>query len=333
MKKTRPMKLSDLAVLAGVSTATVSRALAGSDLIGADTRARIRALAAEHGVRPNQQARNFRLRSTGAIGLVLPLGHARLQHLSDPFFLQLMGELADRLVEHDYDIMLSRVIPADEDWLDKLVDGGRVDGVLLIGQSDQTATIDRVARHYPPLVVWGAARPDHAHLTVGSDNRAGGALAARHFSAGGRRRLAFVGDPLLPEFADRLDGFRDGAGESGLAVELLDTAMEPVAVHDRMVARLRHAPPPDAIFAVSDQIAVTVLRALAEAGLAVPDDVAVIGYDDVALAAHTSPPLTTVRQDLQRGAALMVEALLARIAGREAASTLLAPELIVRRSA
>jgi DNA-binding LacI/PurR family transcriptional regulator len=85
------MKLADLAVLAGVSTATVSRALAGHSSVNAQTRARIQALAQEHDVRPNQLARNLRLKSTGAIGLVLPLGHARTQHLTDPFFLTLLG--------------------------------------------------------------------------------------------------------------------------------------------------------------------------------------------------------------------------------------------------
>ncbi len=107
------MKLADLAALAGVSTSTVSRALAGHPSISAATQARVKALAREHDVRPNQLARNLRLKSTGAIGLALPLGHARTQHLTDPFFLTLLGFLADLLVERGYDILLSRVIPAD----------------------------------------------------------------------------------------------------------------------------------------------------------------------------------------------------------------------------
>jgi DNA-binding LacI/PurR family transcriptional regulator len=94
-------------VLAGVSTATVSRALAGHSSVNAQTRARIQALAQEHDVRPNQLARNLRLKSTGAIGLVLPLGHARTQHLTDPFFLTLLGLLADLLVERGYDILVT----------------------------------------------------------------------------------------------------------------------------------------------------------------------------------------------------------------------------------
>jgi len=327
------MKLADLAALAGVSTSTVSRALAGHPSISAATQARVQALAREHDVRPNQLARNLRLKSTGAIGLALPLGHARTQHLTDPFFLTLLGFLADLLVERGYDILLSRVIPDSDDWLDRLIDSGRIDGLLLVGQSDQSAVIERVAARYRPLVVWGANRPGQQHLTIGSDNVAGGRLAARRLLDGGRRRLLFVGDPAPPEFADRLAGFRAEAEAAGIAIDVLETAMAPDAVHAALHARLARAPAPDGLFAASDIVAMTALRTLAEAGVEVSRDAAVIGYDDVTLAAHTSPSLTTIRQDLEAGARLMVDALLARIAGEPAASAILPPHLIARASA
>lgn len=327
------MKLADLAVIAGVSTATVSRALSGHTSVSKATQERIRALAQEHGVRPNQLARNLRMRNTGAIGLAMPLGHARTQHLTDPFFLGLLGFLADLLVERGYDILLSRVLPDGSDWLDRLVDSGRIDGLLLVGQSDQSETIERVATRYAPLVVWGANRPGQRHVTIGSDNVLGGRIAARHLLGLGRRRLLFVGDPAPPEFADRLNGFRATAAEAGVEVEVLATEMDPDNVHVAMRARLAHAPVPDAVFAASDVAAMSVLRALTEAGLDVPGAVAVIGYDDVSLAAHTSPPLTTIRQDLVAGTALMVDTLLRRIAGEPAESAIVAPQLIVRASA
>lgn len=327
------MKLADLAALAGVSTSTVSRALAGHPSISAATQARVKALAREHDVRPNQLARNLRLKSTGAIGLALPLGHARTQHLTDPFFLTLLGFLADLLVERGYDILLSRVLPDSDDWLDRLIDGGRIDGLLLVGQSDQSAVIERVAARYRPLVVWGANRPGQQQLTIGSDNVAGGELAARHLVAQGRRRLLFVGDPAPPEFADRLAGFRTGAAAAGVAVDVLETAMTPDAVHAGLRLLLTQRNAPDGIFAASDIVAMAALRTLAEAGVEVPRDTAVIGYDDVTMAAHTSPPLTTIRQDLAAGARLMVEALLARIAGEDTASAIIPPDLVVRASA
>lgn len=327
------MKLADLAALAGVSTATVSRALAGHSSVNTQTRERIRALAREHDVRPNQLARNLRLKSTGAIGLVLPLGHARTQHLTDPFFLSLLGFLADLLVERGYDILLSRVIPDADDWLERVVDSGRIDGLLLVGQSDQFAVIERVAQRYPPLVVWGAHREGQHHLTIGSDNVAGGGLAARHLIEQGRKRLLFVGDPAPPEFADRLAGFTAAAGDAGVACEVLATAMMPENVHAAVAQRLAEGPVPDAIFAASDVAAMSVLRALAEAGIDVPGTTAVIGYDDVTLAAHTSPSLTTIRQDLAIGAGLMVDRLLKRIAGEPADSAIVPPTLVERQSA
>lgn len=329
---TRPMRLADLAALAGVSTSTVSRALAGHSSVNVATRDRIQALAREHDVRPNQLARNLRLRSTGAIGLALPLGHAKTQHLTDPFFLTLLGFLADGLVERGYDILLSRVIPEANDWLDRLVDSGRIDGLLLVGQSDQYDTIERVAGRYGPLVVWGVNRPGQRHVTIGSDNILGGRIAAEHLIARGRRRLLFLGDPAPPEFGERHQGFVAAAGEAGLEVELLSTAVEPDAVRASLGARLARGVAPDGIFAVSDVAAMSALAALAERGLDVPRDVGIVGYDDVTLAAHTSPPLTTIRQDLALGASLMVERLLRRIEGEAAPSAVVVPELVVRGS-
>ena len=324
------MRLADLAAMAGVSTATVSRALSGHPSVNQGTRERLQALAREHGFRPNEVARNLRLRSTRAIGLVLPLGHARTQHLTDPFFLTLLGFLSDRLVERGYDILLSRVIPTDESWLDRLIDGGRIDGLLLVGQSDQTAVIDRAAARYRPLVVWGAARADQVHVTIGSDNVLGGRIAATHLVERGRQRLLFLGDPSPPEFADRLAGFRTAAQEAGHSVEVLATAMSPDAVHASMTHRLTRGAAPDGIFAASDVAAMSALRALSDAGIDVPGQASVVGYDDVTIAAHTSPPLTTIRQDLERGSELMVDRLLRRIAGEEAGSAFVAPELVVR---
>jgi DNA-binding LacI/PurR family transcriptional regulator len=157
-------------------------------------------------------------------------------------------------------------------------------------------------------------------------------MAAEHLIAGGRRRLLFLGDPAPPEFADRRTGFFAGAGEAGLAVEMLPTTTDPDAVHNTLRARLQKGTPPDGIFAVSDVAAMSALRALAETGLDVPGDVAIVGYDDVSLASHTSPPLTTIRQDLASGATLMVDRLLRRIEGQEVSSALVHPELIVRGS-
>ncbi len=327
--------LADLAKLAGVSPSTVSRALAGNTLISAATRERLVRLAREHGFQPNPMARGLRLGRTQAIAVVLPLGHETGQPLSDPFFITLLGHLADALSERGYDLLLSRVIPADDHWLDTLADSGRVDGVVVVGQSDQTAVLDRVAARYPPLVVWGAHRSGQRHVTVGSDNRLGGEIATQRLIAGGRRRLAFFGNPDAPELAQRHEGFLAACRAEGIEADA-GTVVTPLTAdgaYKAIEARLAAAAAPDGIVAASDVIAMSALRALAERGLAVPGDVAVVGYDDVMLAAHTTPPLTTIRQDLAQGARLLVDLLMRAIAGESVASAVMAPTLIVRGSA
>lgn len=161
----RVRNITDLAKLAGVSPGTVSRALADSQLIAKKTRERIQQMAREHDFRPNVMARNLRIKRAGAIGVLIPLGHETGQHISDPFFMTLLGHLADALTERGHDLLLSRVIPADPGWLSRVVDSGRVDGVILIGQSDQLTVIDTVAARYLPMVAWGANLPGQVHCS------------------------------------------------------------------------------------------------------------------------------------------------------------------------
>lgn len=326
--------LVELAKIAGVSVSTVSRALSDHSRVSSATKVRIRALAAEHGFRLNQTASALRRQRTGAIGVVIPLGHDVDQSLSDPFFMALLGPLADALADAGYDLLLSRVIPEGSDWLDGMVSSGRVDGVILIGQSDQTDVIEAVARGGAPIVVWGASRPGMAQITVGTDNRAGGELAARHLIAIGRRRLAFLGDPSVPEFADRHAGFHAVIAQTaGIEETVLPLHLTERDAYGETARFLAGAPSPDGIFAASDVVAMSAMRAIVDRGLRVPHDVAVIGFDDIGLAAHVVPPLTTIRQDVRRGARLLVDLLLARIAGDTVTSVTMPPELILRTSA
>lgn len=327
--------LAELARLAGVSVSTVSRALAGNPRIASQTRERIAELAREHSFRFNQMARNLRLGRSGAVGVVLPLGHETDQHLSDPFFMSLIGPLADALTERGYDLLLSRVVPQDDDWLHRITGAGRIDGLLIIGQSDQLEVIEREAQRYKPMIVWGAHIDGLHQITVGSDNLLGGQLAAEHLIRQGRRQLAFLGNPGVPEFAARYTGFQRAIAGAGLEVSqsLLPVHLTTQAAYVEVGAFLADQPPPDGIVAASDVIAMSVLRVLSERGLSVPKDVSVVGYDDLSVSAHTSPPLTTVRQDVARGARLMVDLLFRQLAGEDVQSATMAPELIVRGSA
>jgi DNA-binding LacI/PurR family transcriptional regulator len=325
----------DLAQLAGVSAATVSRALAGKDVVSSKTAERIRKLAEAHGFKPSSLARNLRIRRRGAIGVVIPLGHERGQHISDPFFMTLIGHLADKLTERGFDLVLSRVIPDRDDWLEKMIADDRVDGFIVIGQSDQSATLDAAARNYLPMVAWGAFVQGQIHCSVGTDNYLGGRMATEHLIERGCRNIAFFGSTNAIEISLRLEGARAAVAETDGNVRLAETPTHLAAeLSGTDIADFfdNAEQAPDGIFAASDMIALTAIQVLSGRGLKVPQDVKVVGYDDLSLAASSVPPLTTIRQDIAAGAAHLVDSLLKRIEGGQTGSVVLNPELIVRSS-
>nr|WP_148275063.1 substrate-binding domain-containing protein [Novosphingobium sp. PP1Y] len=326
--------LADLGKIAGVTAGTVSRALAGSELVNKRTRERILALAHEHGFQLNQIASKLRSKRTGMIGVVIPLGHERNQHISDPFFMTLLGHLADEITERGYSIVLERAIPEEKpDWLDRICGSGMVDGVILIGQSDQFETIERVAEAYGPLVAWGSHREGQLHCAVGTDNRAGGEIAARRLLAGGATRLAFLGETTGVEIAERFAGVKDVADQVGVSLVHLPCHMSFELMTGELESLMaRRGADFDGIIAASDLIAMTALKVLYGQGRRVPADVQVIGYDDLPLAGQTMPPLTTIHQDISGGAREIVQRLQSAIAGKDSASLVMAPRLIERET-
>ncbi|SLK04998.1 LacI family DNA-binding transcriptional regulator [Novosphingobium mathurense] len=324
--------LADLARIAGVSAGTVSRALAGKSLVNAETRDRIQTLAREHGFRPNQMASKLRSQKTGLIGVVIPLGHEKRQHVSDPFFLTLLGQIADELTESGYDVMLRRVIPDDTtDWLERLTGSGMVDGVIVIGQSDQFDVIESVAEHYHPMTVWGHRTPGQTHCVVGTDNALGGRMAAEHLIARGARSLAFLGVTTGIEIRARYEAAKAVAEAAGIPLVHLPIDLAAATMGPQLEAALPDCKA-DGLFAASDLIAMSALRVLHQIGRKVPDDVQIVGFDDLLLASQTMPPLTTIRQEIGLGAKALVDKLKARISGEDTDHLVNAPQLIVRES-
>ena len=328
--------ITDLARLAGVSPGTVSRALAGKSLVNAKTRERIENLAREHGFRPNQMASGLRRQKTGVIGVVIPLGHDTRQQISDSFFMTLLGHLADELTHEGYDLMLRRVVPeTDTDWLERFIGSGMIDGVIVIGQSDQFERIEEVADGYTPMVVWGNHQEGQRHCVVGTDNRLGGRLAAERLIAAGARQLAFLGDTTAIEFAARLAGAEDVARRMGLApIIALPTHLSPDRASEEIAAHLAALEGRiDGIFAATDTLAALCLTELRARGLAVPDAIKLVGFDDLPIARQTMPSITTIRQDIAAGARGLVDLLLRRLAGEKTESLVLPAELVVRETA
>ena len=339
MKKTRsgkPATMADLARLAGVHPSTISRALAGSPLVEAGKREQILRLARECGYVVNSVARNLRLRRTQTLTVAIPLQHEAGQPLTDPFFVEMLGHLAEAITQRGYGMFLQKFVPPMGEWLQSLIGSGRADGIIVIGQSTEHQTLQKVASAYLPLVVWGGHLQGQAYCSVGTDN-AGGALAAvGHLLGSGRRHILFIGDPAVPEIRLRYEGYRLALSKAPRGTgsgRLLPAHLTADAAYDAMGDFIRKGGRFDAIFAATDVIAISAMRAIIASGLSVPKDVAVVGFDDIAIAAHTTPRLTTVRQDLERGARMLVDLLFRRIEGEQTPSATMPAELIVRESA
>ena len=327
--------MADIARLAGVSVSTVSRALSGSSLVNAETRDRIAELARSLNYSINVGAQNLRLRQNKTVAVVVPHDPATGQHLTDPFFLSLIGSLADVLTERGYEMLLTRVPAERLDQAAQAFHTGRAVGIVLVGQWHHHDQLNAMAMRNVPLVVWGAQMRQQLYATVGGDNLTGGRLATAHLLAQGARRVLFFGDSDLPEVGLRLQGWRDAHAEAGVAVDeelVRQVPFVPEAITREVERIVRCRLAFDALFAASDLSAMTAISALRRHHLAVPEAVRVVGYDDITLAAHFHPPLSTVRQPMDLAAAALVDSLLAQLAGERVGSKLLPTELVVRQS-
>ena len=335
----RRLQMADIARLAGVSVSTVSRALNGSPLVNDETKQRIGELARSLKYTINQSAKNLRLQRNQTIAVVVPYEAQSRQHISDPFFLSMVGSLADALTDRGYDMLLSRVDAEALDSVSSLYDSGRAIGIVLIGQWRHHDQLNALAARGVPVVVWGGQLPQQLYCTVGGDNLLGGRLATEHLLQEGRRRILFLGDAQLPEVALRLAGYRQALADAGVPYDESRVRKVPFEEHDAELAIARQVASAhegradfDAVFASSDLIAILVMRALRRRGLKVPEDVAVVGYDNVALAAYADPPLTTVHQPVSQAGVELVDALIHLMDGTLQLPRVMPVELVLRLS-
>jgi DNA-binding LacI/PurR family transcriptional regulator len=327
--------MADVARLAGVATSTVSRALSGSPLVNEETRTRILELAASLNYTINIGARNLRQGSNRTIAVVVSDYEERRQDLSDPFFLSMLGRLADALTDRGFDMLVARVSSQHLDAAARYYETGLALGVILIGQWHQHEQLNQLAARRVPLVVWGAKQDQQLYCTVGSDNVQGGMEAVNHLIGLGRRRIVFLGDTNHPEMAQRCAGYREALARAGIDFDprlQVATSFDAEACRRAVQRMIDDGIAFDAVFVVSDLLAMTVINTLRERGLGVPDDVSVVGFDDIVLASYFHPALTTVRQSLEDAAPAMVESLIAQIDGQAAPPRLLPTRLVVRGS-
>ncbi|MEG3162768.1 LacI family DNA-binding transcriptional regulator [Sphingomonas sp. LB2R24] len=319
--------MAAIAELAGVSKITVSRALNGSELVRPEVRERIAEVARAAGYRLNVAARSLRTRRSRTVAVVVEKLVDGARPIADPVLLLLLGGLLEVLTPADH----AMLVTTRDHFLGSL--GISADGIIMIGQGQDGSRVGEIAASGLPIVIWGAGEAGSANV-IGSDNRLGGYLAAEHMIATGRRRILFVGDPAHPEVARRLDGVRDrlAASESMLIAVAKCEFSRPGgarAVEDALASGTVF----DAVIAVSDYIAAGACDTLIGRGMAIPGDVAVIGFDDVAVAANHRPPISSIRQDWHAAGRALAQALLAQLGeSGEMAETLLPVELIIRES-
>ena len=331
----RPPTLADVADHAGVGRGTASRVLNDSPQVSPRARRAVLDAVTELGYVPNRAARSLVTRRTDTVALVVSEPGERL--FGEPYFAAIVRGIGERLGEEGRQLVL--VMAGTEPERDRAatyLTEQHVDGVLLLSLHAEDPLPELLESRGVPTVCGGRPAARRPPYVVDADNLAGARAAVEHLVGTGRRRLAVIAGPQdMSSGRDRLVGALDAAEAAGAPRPRTAFGDYSEASGRRAMDELLAAgPAPDAVFAASDLMAVGALRSLRDAGLTVPDDVAVVGFDDSPVCRLTDPELTTVRQPVSRMGRVMAEVLLARVAGREVpVETVLPTRLVVRGSA
>jgi DNA-binding LacI/PurR family transcriptional regulator len=330
----------DIAFRAGVSQATVSRALRGSPLVSAETRQRVQAVAKELNYKVDKNASSLRRQRASTLALLLFEDPTSDDSLINPFFLSMLASITRACARQGLDLLVS-FQQTSEDWHADYQDSHRADGVILLGYGDYLvyrSKLERLVEEGTHFVRWGSAVEDQHGASIGCDNRQGGRTAGEHLLSLGRRRIAYLGTATLqcPEFLERYLGLCDALRAAGIApddalrVDASDSIEE--VGYGAMRSLLARGVAFDAVFAASDLMAIGAMRALAEAGRSVPGDVSVVGFDDIPMASFANPALTTVMQDTRLAGERLVGCVLEQLRGEPVSSEMLPTRLVIRRS-
>ncbi len=325
----------DIAEKASVSIATVSRVLNKNPRVSPETRARVLKVADDLGYEPHPSAQSLARRKSSLVSAVIPM-------VTNYFFMEVLRGLQARLAQTEYDLLVysARTMEEVGTQLERALHRGRSAGVLLFSSPIRPPQLARVRRSGQPTVLVDCFHSEFDSVSI--DNEQGGYLAARHLIDQGRERIAIImANPGSVPAADRLKGYRRALEESGM--DPVDAHI--VASHDEethgyteshgreaMEQLLARDPVPDAVFATSDLQALGAFSAIRDAGLTVPSDVSIVGFDDIRLSEHLG--LSTLRQPMYDLGRLATEKLLTRIAepDRLPTHTVLSPHLVKRGS-
>lgn len=331
------VSIKDIAKRVGFSVTTVSRALNDYDDVNAETKDLIRRTAAEMGYVPNSLAQRFQKKKTDTIGLILPTFGPRF---SDPFFSEFLAGIGNKAATQGFDLLVSTRSPGEEELnaYRQMVQGRRVDGLVIVRTRKHDERIEYLRSVEFPFVAFGRMEGEIDFPFVDEDGKSGMRLVADHLIALGHRRIACIASPPELMFSQfRLDGLQSRLDE-------LDLSLDPGLIrvgdltqrsgYEQTLDLLDLANPPSAIVAFNDLMALGAMSAAQNRGLTVGTDVSITGFDNIPIAAHSHPPLTTVDQPIYQIGSMVCEMLAQKIKGEalERSQALLQPELIIRES-
>jgi DNA-binding LacI/PurR family transcriptional regulator len=335
MPKKQVQTIADIARLAKVSKSTVSRALNDSPLIGDETKVRIRAIARQNNFQINIPARQLSMQKSRTIAFVTHAYHKDFS-VADLFGLEIMGGVSSGLYASRYDMLVVHVDPNDTDWARKYLDTGRVDGFILMTSMRKQYHIQELLDIGAPFIVWGIPLPGCCYCSVMGDNVTGGRLAADHLIRSGRKRIAFLGGPSEElEVQQRLDGFKSALNDGGMKIDQKLIAygdFSDTSGAETALRLLEQTPDLDALFVNSDLMAIAAMDALRSKGRQIPDDIAVVGYDDLSIAEHSNPPLTTIRQNVPLAGKMLAQNIVKYLETETITNVTIPVDLVIRNS-
>lgn len=343
MPKTSKATSIDIAYRAGVSQSTVSRALRDSPLVSKETRDHIKAIAKELNYKIDKNARNLRTQSTDTLALVIFEDNGTTD-LINPFFLAMISSVIRATAKRNYDLLVS-FHQLHQDFQGDYEDSKRADGIIFLGYGD-FLTYERMARDLihsgTHFLTWGASMPGQQGITISCDNLKGGQMATEHLIRHGRKNIVFLGDisEHAPEFRERYRGYCRALSQAGMIInpKLQFKVAESTSQLGYEAARklIRSRSNFDAIFAATDLIAIGAMKAVQEAGMRVPEDVSIIGFDDIQAGMYTTPALSSIKQNAELAGEQITEMLIGMITRKEndppIASRVIEPELVIRHS-
>ncbi len=326
--------ISDIAKIAGVSKSTVSRALNNNPVISKKTRKRIQSIAEEHGFETHKGARCLSINSSQTIALIFPESEHHRHMVSDPFFVEVLKGITSTVREYDFDLIIGQ--PRKDVFKDlrRYIESKRADGIIYLGCCQNSV----LGEHFEPglpLISCGLETSENI-CSVDCDNLGGGRMAAEHLLQCGCKNIVFMGGLQgRQETRLRFQGFNEVLKKAGIEIlpgNIVFGDYLGTSGYNLIKQHLNQPSEIDGLFACSDLMAIGALEAIRESGQLAGKQISVVGFDDIPFAQFSSPPLTTIRQNIFQIGEVLVHKLMQYIKDGVINQSILPVEMVVRKS-